>query len=81
MHTLFDNFHQGGKYTAQIAIHAAELRREENFTDQKSLSITYPKTDYLNLDSSWGSGRNNDRANIVHTKYTVCGGANHSADF
>ena len=29
-----DNFHQGGKYSAQIARHYAELRREETFTDQ-----------------------------------------------
>ena len=33
MHTFMDNFHQGGKYSAQIASHQAELRREENFTD------------------------------------------------
>ena len=32
---FLDNFHQGGKYSAQIAIHQAELRREENFKDQK----------------------------------------------
>ena len=30
MHTFLDNFHQGGKYSAQIASHQAELRREEN---------------------------------------------------
>ena len=35
MHTFLDNFHQGGKYSAQIASHQAELRREEEFTDQK----------------------------------------------
>ena len=35
MHTFLDNFHQGGKYSAQIASHQAESRREENFTDQK----------------------------------------------
>ena len=40
MHTFLDNFHQGGKYSAQIAIHQAELRREEKFTDQKYLSIS-----------------------------------------
>ena len=39
MHTFLDNFHQGGKYSSQIASHLAELRREEKFTDQKSLSI------------------------------------------
>ena len=40
MHIFLDNFHQGGKYSAQIASHQAELRREETFTDQKSLSMT-----------------------------------------
>ena len=35
MHTFLDNFHQGGKYSDQIAIHQTELRREENFTGQK----------------------------------------------
>ena len=29
MHTFLDNFHQGGKYSAQIASHQAEQRREE----------------------------------------------------
>ena len=27
MHTFLDNFHQGGKYSAQIANHQAELSR------------------------------------------------------
>ena len=35
MNIFLDNFHQGGKYSAQIASHQAELRREENFTDQE----------------------------------------------
>ena len=39
MYTFLDNFHQSGKYSAQISSHQAEFRREENFTDQKSLSI------------------------------------------
>ena len=30
MHKFLDNFHQGGKYSAEIASHQAELRREEN---------------------------------------------------
>ena len=34
IHTFLDNFHQGGKYSVQIAIHQAELRREEKFTDK-----------------------------------------------
>ena len=40
MHTFLDNCHQGGKYSAQIAIHQAELRREETFTDKNSLNIS-----------------------------------------
>ena len=39
-HTFLDNFHQGGKYSAQIASHQAELRREEKNTDKKSLNIS-----------------------------------------
>ena len=34
MHIFLDKFHQGGKYSAQIASHQAELSRDENFTDQ-----------------------------------------------
>ena len=30
MHTFLDNFQQGGKHAAQIAIHQAELNREKN---------------------------------------------------
>ena len=30
MHTFMDDFHQGGRYSAQIASHQAELRREIN---------------------------------------------------
>ena len=28
MHTFMDNFHQGGEYSAQIASHQVELRKE-----------------------------------------------------
>ena len=80
MHTFLDNFHQGGKYSAQIDSHQAELRREDKFTDQKSLSISSLHTDYLNLDSSSGFGRNSERANIVQTKCIFCGGINHSVE-
>ena len=45
MHTFMDNFRQGGKYSAQIASDQAELRREEKFTDQKSLNISSLQTD------------------------------------
>ena len=51
MHILLNSFHQGVKYTAQIAITQAELRREEKFTDQKYLSISSIQTDYLNIDN------------------------------
>ena len=34
-HTFLYNFHQGGKYSAQIARLQAELRREEKSTNQK----------------------------------------------
>ena len=46
MHTFMDNFHQGGKYSAQIASHQTELRREGNFIDRKYLSISTLYTDY-----------------------------------
>ena len=80
MHTFLDNFHQGGKYSAQIDRHQAELRREEKFTDQNSLNISSLQTDYLNLDSSLGFGRTIERANTVQTKCTFFGGTNHSAE-
>ena len=57
MHTFLDKFEGGGKYSAQIASHQAELRIEEKFTDQKSLNISSLQTDYLNLDSSSGFDR------------------------
>ena len=79
MYTFMDNFHQGGKYSAQIASHQAVLRREEKFTDQKLLKISSLQTDYLNLDSSSGFVRNSERAHAVQTKCTFCGGTNNSA--
>ena len=45
MHTFLDSFHQGGKYSAQIASLQVELRREGKFTDQKSVKISSLKTD------------------------------------
>ena len=41
MHTFLDNFQQGGKSSAQIASHQAELRREEQFTD-KNIYVVHP---------------------------------------
>ena len=68
MHTFMDNFHQGGEYTAQIVSHQEELNREENFTDQKYLSISFLQTDDINIYSSSSFGRNSERANTVQTK-------------
>ena len=80
MHTFLDKFHQSGKYSAHIDSHQEELRREEKFTDQKSLNIQYLQTDYLNLGSISGFGRNSEIANIIQTKCTFCGVTNHSAE-
>ena len=80
MHTFLDNFEEGGKYSAQIASHQAELRREEKFTDQKSLNISSLQTDYLNLDSSSSSSSiHNNRAHSVQATCTFFGDNNHSA--
>ena len=51
MHTFLDNFHQSGKYSAQLASHQVNLRREEKFPDQKCLNISSLQTDYLNLEN------------------------------
>ena len=80
MHTFLDNFHQGGKYSTKIAIHQAKLRREEKFTDKKSLSISSLQTDYLNLESSSSFGRNSEKTSTVQKKCTFCGGVNHSTE-
>ena len=77
---FLDRFQQGGKYTAQIATHQAELRREVNFNYQKTLSISFLQTDYFNLGRSSGSVRNNKIEKLVQTKCTFCGGNNHSAN-
>ena len=65
MDTFLDNFHQGGKYSAQVASHQAEFRREEKYTDQKSLNISSLQTYYLNLDRNSGVGSSSERANDV----------------
>ena len=71
-----NNFHQGGKYTAQIASHQTELRREETLTDQKYLYISSLQTYYLNIEINSWSCINNERANLVQEKCTFCGGTN-----
>ena len=55
-------------------------RREEKFTDQKSLNISSLQTDYLNLDSSSGFDRDSKRAHVVQTECIFCGGINHYAE-
>ena len=80
MHTFMDNFHQVGKYSDQLGSHQVEIRREEKFTDQESLSISSLQTDYLNPDSSSDFGRNSEIANTIQEKLTFCGGVNHSAE-
>ena len=81
MHTFLDNFHQIGKYSAQLASHQAELRREENYPDQKCLEISSLQTDYLNMDNSVsGYSRNNQKAHYFQTKCTFCGLNNHSVE-
>ena len=79
VHTFLNNFHQSGKYSAQLASHQAELRREGNYPDQKCLNISSLQTEYLNIDNSlsWYS-RNNEMANSVQEKCTYCGLNNHS---
>ena len=79
-HTFLDNFHQGGRYSSQIASHKSELRREEKITDQKYWSISSLQTDYINLDSRSGFGRNGETSNTVHKKCNCFGGVNHSAE-
>ena len=56
------------------------MRREEKFTDKKSLNISSLQTDYLNLDRNSGFGRDSERAHAVQTECTFFGGVNHSAE-
>ena len=65
MHICLNKFRQDGKCSTQIAIPQAELKREESLLTKNLLSIKYLQTDYLNIDISSGSVRNNDRENNV----------------
>ena len=56
------------------------MRREEKFTDQKSLNISSLQTDYLNLDSNSDFYRDSERSHAVQTECTFCGGINHYVD-
>ena len=56
------------------------MRKEENFTDQKSLNISSLQTDYLNPDSSSsGSTRYSEKAHSIQAKCAFCGGNKDSA--
>ena len=70
MHIFLDNSEEGGKYSGHIARHQAELRKEENFTDQKSFNISSLQTDYLNIDSISGFDGNSEIAHDVQTECT-----------
>ena len=72
MHTFLDKFQQGGRYPSQIDSNQAELRREELFVDQKPLSLSALKTDYLYLDNSVIS---TEGSNIYHPRCIHCGGS------
>ena len=80
MHKFLDNFHQSEKFSSQISSHQAELRREENFSDQNYLSISSLQNDYLHIYSSSDCGKNSERENIVQTKCSFCRAAKHSAE-
>ena len=81
MHTFLDNFHQSGKYPAQLASHQAELRREEKYHNQKCFNISSLQTEYLNIDSiKSGSSKHNEKSNSAQTKCTYCGLSNHSVE-
>ena len=81
MHTFLDNFQKSGKYSAQLANHQAELRREEMYPDQKCLNISSLQTEYLNLDSSQSyQGKHNEKENSAKAKCTYCGLTNHSVE-
>ena len=44
MHTFLETFHQSGKYSAQLASHQVEFRREELYPDKKCLNISSLQT-------------------------------------
>ena len=71
-----DNLQKGGKWSDQIVIHQAELRREEIFVDQKLLSISDLQIDYFNL-YNWV--RNNKRENFAQSRCSHCGGSQPTA--
>ena len=63
MHIFLNNFQQNIYYTDSNPPGRVENRKI--FTDLNSLSISSLQSDYLNIDNTEYSGRNNDRENIV----------------
>ena len=78
MRTFSDNFQQGGKYSVQIASHQGELRREENFIDQKSLSTSYLQIEYFNLENYV---INDEKGKISQSSFSHCGGSRPTGNF
>ena len=62
MHTFLDHFQQGGKYSAQIASHQAELRREEKIvvsigkmtrqTHPRVMTLIHPRTVIIDVNDA-----------------------------
>ena len=42
MHTFMDNFHQGGRYSAQIASHQADFKKEREKLLIKNIYLFHP---------------------------------------
>ena len=70
MHTFLENFQQVGRYSAHIKRRQSEFRRKEKCVDQKSLSISALKNDFLNLENSV---RNTERASFDQPMCSHCG--------
>ena len=78
MHTFSDNFQQGGKYSVQIASHQGELRRKENFIDQKSFSTSYLQIEYFNLENYV---INDEKGKFSQSSFSHCGGSQPTENF
>ena len=65
VHIFLDNLQKYGNYSAQIKIYQEELIREENFIDQKSLSIFDLYIDYFSFKNSV---RNHKRENFAQSR-------------
>ena len=72
MQTALENLQQGGNYYDQIIRHQAELRGEENFIRQKSLSISEFQMDDVSLENLV---RNNESGFFSQLRFSYCGGS------